>query len=211
MRLRWWEFGLLWEAVGNLRKVSDWRNMHLAGHYYHIYNRGCNREPIFVDDENYLFLLRRAKSFLADYPLNVIAYCLMPNHYHFLVRPEEDGASSRFIQRLFNSYTQAFNKQHKRSGTLFEGRAKSILVDTDEYVLYLCRYIHLNPVRAGLVAHPGEWPYSNYLEWVEQRNGTLVDREFVRAYFPAPADYEGFVMSGMDPAMEEKLRVYCLE
>ena len=89
--------------------------MHLAGHYYHIYNRGCSRECIFANDGNFVFLLRRAKSFLADYPLNVIAYCLMPNHYHFLLRPEEDGVLSQFIQRLFNSYTQAFNKQQGRS------------------------------------------------------------------------------------------------
>ena len=130
--------------------------MHLAGHYYHVYNRGCNRERIFADDGNYLFLLRRAKAFLADYALSMMAYCLMPNHYHFLLRLEQDGALSRFVQRLFNSYTQAFNKQQGRGGTLFEGRAKSVLVDTDEYVLHLCRYIHLNPVKAGLVAHPGQ-------------------------------------------------------
>jgi len=146
-----------------------------------------------------------------DYPLSVIAYCLMPNHYHFLLRPEEDGALSRFIQRLFNSYTQAFNKQQGRSGTLFEGRAKSILVDTDEYVLHLCRYIHLNPVKAGLVAYPGEWPYSNYLEWVEQRDGTLVDRVFVRGYFPTATDYEAFVMSEADLLLEQRLQAYYLD
>lgn len=93
--------------------------MHLAYHYYHVYNRGCNREQIFANDNNYLFLLQRAKSFLPDYSLKVVAYCLMPNHYHFLLHPQEDGVLSRFIQRLFNSYTQAFNKQQKRSGTLF--------------------------------------------------------------------------------------------
>jgi len=185
--------------------------MHLAGHYYHIYNRGCNRQRIFANDGNYRFLLRRAKSFLADCPLSVIAYCLMPNHYHFLLRPEIDDALSPFIQRLFNSYTQAFNKQQERSGTLFQGRAKTILVDTDEYIIHLCRYIHLNPVEAGLVTHPGEWPYSNYLEWVERRGGTLVDRAFVRQYFPTAADYEAFVMSEVDPLLEEKLRVYYLD
>ena len=185
--------------------------MHVAGGYYHVYNRGCNRQPIFVSDSNYLFLLRRAKLFLADYPLSIVAYCLMPNHYHFLLHPQEDEALSRFIQRLFNSYTQAFNRQQHRSGTLFEGRAKSILVDTDEYVLHLCRYIHLNPVRAGLVMHPGEWPYSNYLEWVERRGGSLVDRPFVQSYFPTAADYETFVMSEVDPLMEQRLRAYYLE
>ena len=76
--------------------------MHLADHYYHVYNRGCNRERIFANDRNYEFLLRRAKTFLAGYPLTVIAYCLMPNHYHLLLRPEQDGVLSRFIQRLFN-------------------------------------------------------------------------------------------------------------
>ena len=185
--------------------------MHLAGHYYHVYNRGCNREDIFANDGNYLFLLRRAKSILANHPLTVIAYCLMPNHYHFLLRPEEDGALSLFIQRLFNSYTQAFNKQQRRSGTAFEGRAKSVLVDTDEYVLHLCRYIHLNPVKARLVAHPGEWPYSNYMEWVERRGGTLVDRALVRGYFPTAADYETFVMSEVDSLLEQRLQAYCLD
>ena len=185
--------------------------MHLAGHYYHVYNRGCNRKDIFADVGNYLFLLRRAKTFLADYPLTMIAHCLMPNHYHFLLRVEEDDTLSPFIQRLFNSYTQAFNKQQGRSGTLFEGRAKSVLVDTDEYVLHLCRYIHLNPVTAGLVAHPGEWLYSNYLEWVERRRGILVDRAFVRQYFSTAADYEAFVMNEVDPSLEQRLRAYYLE
>ena len=185
--------------------------MHLAGHYYHVYNRGCNRENIFADAGNYLFLLQRAKLFLADYPLSVIAYCLMPNHYHFLLCPEEDSALSPFVQRLFNSYTQAFNKQQRRSGTLFEGRARSIPVDTDEYVLHLCRYIHLNPARAGLVLHPGEWLYSNYLEWVGRRDGTLVDRAFVHGYFPTAADYEAFVMSEVEASLEQHLQAYYLD
>jgi len=70
---------------------------YLAGYYYHVYNRGCNRERIFANDGSYLFLLRRAKRFLREYPLTVIAYCLMPNHYHFLFRPEEDGSVSPFL------------------------------------------------------------------------------------------------------------------
>jgi len=182
--------------------------MHLGGHYYHVYNRGCNRERIFVNAGNYEFLMRRAKSFLTDYPLRVIAYCLMPNHYHFLLYPEEDGVLSRFTQRLFNSYTQAFNKQQERSGTLFQGRAKSILVDTEEYIIHLCRYIHLNPVRGGLVTHPGEWLYSNYLEWVDQRESTLVDQAFVRRYFPTAADYEAFVVSEEEPLVDQELQAF---
>lgn len=187
------------------------KNMHLVGHFYHVYNRGCNREPIFANDGNYYFLLKRAKTILDNCPLSIIAYCLMPNHYHFLLRPEKEDAISRFIQRLFNSYTQAFNRQQNRSGTLFEGRVKSKLVDCDEYVIHLCRYIHLNPVQARLVGSPSQWVYSNYLEWVERRSGVLVDREFVREYFPTPEDYEAFVMSEIDISMEENIQDFYLE
>jgi REP element-mobilizing transposase RayT len=192
-------------------KDSIDQKMHLANHYYHVYNRGCNREHIFANDDNYRFLLQRAKSFLPDYPMRIIAYCLMPNHYHFLLYPLEDRILSRFIQRLFNSYTQAFNKQQERSGTLFEGRAKSTLVNNDEYLLHICRYIHLNPVQAGLVKHPGDWPYSNYLEFVCQRNGSLVDHAFVRQQFPSSNDYEDFVMSEISASLEQKLQVYYLD
>jgi putative transposase len=185
--------------------------MHLANHYYHVYNRGCNRERIFVRAGNYVFLLRQAKAFLPDYGLTIIAYCLMPNHYHFLFRVEEDGSLSPFIQRLFNSYTQAFNREQGREGTLFQGRAKSVLVDTDEYVLHLCRYIHLNPVLAGLVSHPARWPYSNYLEWIGQRSGTLIDRDFVQQYFSTPGEYEAFVMGEIDRGLERRLGAYYLD
>lgn len=185
--------------------------MHLAGQYYHVYNRGCNREPIFANDENYLFLLQRIKLFLPDHPVTFIAYCLMPNHYHFLLRLEQDDVLSPFIQRLFNSYTQAFNKQQRRSGTLFEGRARRICVDSDEYVLHLCRYIHMNPVKAGLAADPGEWLYSNYLEWIEQRSGSLVDRQFVRGYFSTPADYQKFAAVEIAPPLAARLHPYWLE
>lgn len=94
---------------------------HLAGQFFHVYNRGVNRQQIFACEENYLFLLRQIKAFLPNYAISIIAYCLMPNHYHFLIRVEIDGALSPFIQRLFNSYSQAFNKQ--------QGRKRTVIVD----------------------------------------------------------------------------------
>ncbi len=181
---------------------------HLAGHIYHVYNRGCNRERIFISDDNYRYLLKQVKRFLSDSAVSIIAYCLMPNHYHFLLRSDSDNAVGRFIQRLFNGYTQAFNRQQGRRGTLFEGRAKSIEVADDQYTVYLCRYIHLNPVVAGLVKQPEDWPYSNYLEWIGQRPGTLIDRDFVRFYYPEPAEYEAFICSSIDEAMAAKLEKY---
>jgi putative transposase len=184
---------------------------HFSGQYYHIFNRGVNHQPIFVREDNYRFLLRRIKLFLPDYSLTFIAYCLMPNHYHMLIRVNVANTLSPFIQRLFSSYTQAYNKQQGRSGTLFEGRPKCKLVAEDAYVLQLSRYIHLNPVKAGLVDHPAGWPYSNYQEWVNLRPGKLFDLSFVRGYFPKPADYEDFVTTNVTEEQESRLKKYYLE
>ena len=171
----------------------------VQGEYYHIYNRGCNRELIFRSHENYRFLLRRVKHYLPEYQISVIAYCLMPNHYHFLLRQDGTQPISTLIQAIFNSYTKAFNKMHGRSGTLFEGPFQAVHIAEERYLVHLCRYIHRNPLDAGLVAHPADWLYSNYLEWVERRSGTLVDREFVRSRFPTPEAYEQFVMEYTPP------------
>jgi REP element-mobilizing transposase RayT len=184
---------------------------HYAGQYYHIYNRGVAHQPIFLKKDNYLFLLRSIIEFLPDYHLSFIAYCLMPNHYHFLIRVNGDDQLSPFLQRLFNRYTQALNKQQNRTGTLFESRAQYRLVDTNEYVLQLARYIHLNPVRAGLVSHPQDWEFSNYREWAGTRNGVLVDMEFVKSFFPKPQEYEAFVLADLSEEIEQKVAGYVIE
>lgn len=164
----------------------------VQGHYYHIYNRDSNREAIFRAPENDLFLLKRLGRFAVQKSIAVVAYCLMPNHYHFLLRQDGTHKISEFIQAVFNSYSKAFNKRHNRTGTLFEGPFKSIHVDKRDYLVYLCRYIHRNPLEAGLVSDLEEWPYSNYLEWIGLRNGKLVDLAFVRDYFKSVDDYRVF-------------------
>ncbi|MCP4423654.1 MAG: transposase [Chloroflexi bacterium] len=163
------------------------------GHYYHIYNRGARRLSIFREEENYLFVLGRLKQYLLEFNLSVIAYVLMPNHYHFLVRQLGEYGAGLLPQRIFNSYSKAYNKRYDHSGTLFEGRYKAKRVNSDPYLRHLCRYIHANPVKDGLVEHIEEWPYSNYLEWAGLRRGTLVDRQFIADMFPDIAAYEQFV------------------
>ena len=144
----------------------------------------------------------------------MIAYCLMPNHYHFLMRQNGEVSISACIQSIFNSYTKAFNKMHGTSGTLFEGRFRSIHVDTDEYVTHLCRYIHRNPLdgKKPLVQTLTDWPYSNYPEWLGLRNGTLIDHHFVQGFFPNTYDYQVFVLNYQpSKQLAEELQPYFLD
>lgn len=186
-------------------------NAFVAGNIYHIYNRGVNKMQIFVNPGNYTYLLRKVKQLLTELPITILAYCLMPTHYHFVLRQDGDIPISTFIQRLFQTYTQAFNKQQKRKGPLFEGRFRHVHVDRDEYVMHLCRYVHLNPVTAGLVSSPEEWLYSNYLEWIDARSGTLVDREFIRQFFSTPDTYAAFVHEYIPPKVTQQLQPYLLD
>jgi len=166
------------------------------GHYYHIFNRGVSRNRIFYEDKNYVYLLRKVKKLVERYDITIIAYCLMPNHYHFLVRQNSDFLVSVFIQNLFNIYSKAFNKMYNRSGTLFEGSYKAKHVHEEAYLLHLCRYIHRNPIDADtpLVSDLKEWRFSNYPEWINDRSGDLFDEEFVREHFVTVYDYVEFVM-----------------
>ena len=163
------------------------------GGYYHIFNRGAHRQSIFREEDNYLFVLQRIKQYVKQLDLTLIAYCLMPNHYHFLVQQNGEHPAGLLPQRVFNSYTKAYNRRYEHSGTLFEGPYKVRKVEQDDHLLHLCRYIHANPVKHGMVGHPEEWPYSNYLEWIGTRSGELVDRLFIADHFSPPANYEDFL------------------
>ena len=182
--------------------------------YYHIYNRGINKEQIFKSDENYLFLLRKLKKYSLQNNISVVAYCLMPNHYHFLMRQNSEVPISECIQAVFNSYSKAFNKMYDRTGTLFEGKFKSILVASNEYLIYLCRYIHRNPIDGEnpLVKNISDWRYSNYQEWVGERNGRLVDVEFIKNYFEKAEEYEEFVLDYIPPKdLLKKISCYTMD
>ena len=164
-----------------------------AGQYYHIYNRGAGKGLIFFNEDNYRYLLSLVKRYQNKYGVTLIAYCLMPNHYHFLLRQDTDKPLSKFINVLFNAYVQAVNIEEGRKGTLFEGRFKHVIVDRWAYLIHLCRYIHLNPVKANLVSKPEDWEFSNYRDWIELRNGTLKDVTFIQEHFESAREYRSFV------------------
>jgi len=145
------------------------------GKYYHVYNRGANRQNIFLNPENYDFCIRLMKKYLLQYGVSIMAYCLMPNHYHLIVKQHENGTISRSIQTVFNAYTQSVNLSTKHSGTLFQGRVKGVEVATDEYAVRLALYIHHNPVAAGLALKPDGWKYSDYLDGIGNRKADISD------------------------------------
>jgi putative transposase len=162
------------------------------GEYYHLYNRGNNRERIFYERENYGFFIRRVWKYLVPV-LDVVAYCLMPTHYHLLVWVNQTSEVSRAMQRLSISYTKAMNKRYDRVGSLFQGAFQAKLVDQDEYLVHLSRYIHLNPVKVGLVDHPAGWDFSSYRNYVGLRDGALPVPGVVLAQFPSRQAYRDFV------------------
>lgn len=182
------------------------------GCYYHIFNRGVNRENIFASSQHYYHCLKLVKTNFHKFNISMIAYCLMPNHYHFLVRVDGYDSLSKCLGFTFDAYAQSFNKSTGRVGTLFQDRFKAIQVEDESYLLHLCRYIHLNPMEADLVKQPEDWLFSNYLEWIKKRNGNLVDHSFITSYFPLIEDYIEFVLEYEPPGyLRKKLNRYYLE
>jgi putative transposase len=165
-----------------------------AGGYYHLYSRGNNYQDVFLERENYLYFLRQLRRYLRHEDVEIIAYCLMPNHYHLLVHLMTDDLSG-LMQPFALSYTKAINKRYGRVGSLFQGRFQAVRVDRDEYLVHLSRYIHLNPVIAKLVEQPEDWEFSSYREYVGLRAGTLPKTDVVLSQFPSRDVYRQFVGS----------------
>lgn len=122
----------------------------IPGYLYHIIARGLDRRPIFYDEEDRKDFLSRVEKAIEQVPTQIYAWALMPNHFHFLARAGERGLAP-FMRRLMSGYANSFNRRHNRQGYLFQNRFKSILCEEGPYFLELVRYIHLNPVRAGMV------------------------------------------------------------
>lgn len=139
-------------------------------YYYHIFSRGNNREPIFFEPANYERFLQNLDRFQLDFGYRLYTYCLMPNHFHLLLRPGKTELS-RVMQTLMTAYSMYVNKRCNHVGHIFQGRFKSIIVEKESYLLEVIRYIHLNPVRAGLVARVEEYPWSSYMKYMSAGDG----------------------------------------
>jgi putative transposase len=172
-----------------------------AGESYHLYNRGVNRQPIFFCPENWGYMLKLFRRYFRPDLIDIIAYCLMPNHYHLLVRLAVDDFSKQVMQPWGVSYTKAVNKQQGRVGPVFQGPFQAVHVSRDEHLMHLSRYIHLNPVAAGLVAAPEAWTFSSYRDYIGLRQGTLPRPDDVLSLFPSRQAYREFVETDQDPSI----------
>jgi REP-associated tyrosine transposase len=187
------------------------KNTFFPGGYFHIYNRGVNRNQIFFGEEDYRYCLSLLKKYAETYYMTIIAYCLMPNHYHFILRQNSDKSISQFIGVVFNAYVQSLNKKYSRVGTLFEGRFKNTHIDNENYILQLCRYLHLNTLKGRIVDAPEEWPYSDYNDWIAKRSLIQFDSNIMSSYFKDPNDYRKYVMEYNTSDEERDIENYLLE
>lgn len=173
------------------------------GALYHITSRGNAREPIFLNDSDKKNFLHILCSVVRRFNWLCHSYCLMNNHYHLLIETPE-GNLSKGMRQLNGVYTQLFNRKHHRVGHLFQGRYKAPLVDKDDYLVSLSRYIVLNPVRAGLVENPEDWRWSSYRAMIEKDKKIpclTVDwilSQFDRDRRKAIAKYEDFMREGKE-------------
>jgi REP element-mobilizing transposase RayT len=172
------------------------------GAVYHITSRGNARQKIFLDEKDYASFLEVLCLAVERFNWQLHAYCLMSNHYHILIETPE-GNLSRGMRQINGVYTQQFNRRHTRVGHVFQGRYKAIIVDKDAYLLELCRYVVLNPIRAHIVEKPEEWKWSSYRSTVGNRKGnSCLTTDWILLQFgnerkEAIKRYKGFVRAGV--------------
>ncbi len=180
-----------------------------AGGYYHIYNRGVEKRDIFLDEQDYKVFLGYIKFYLEvpdlqgqalqekvspskvvknySEQIQLLAYCLMPNHFHFLIKQSTDRGIAEFMQSLTMKYVMYFNKKYMRVGSLFQGRYKTVLIGGEDQFVYITKYIHRNPIKL-LPAGPGpadleEYKYSSYGNYLGLFRQSWINTEEILLYF----------------------------
>lgn len=168
------------------------------GAFYHIIARGNKREDIFLDQGDRIRFINKLSEYKKRYDFILYAYTLMNNHFHLLLETN-DVPASRIMQGIIQAHTQYYNLKYDKVGHVFQGRYKAILCDRDNYLLNLVRYIHLNPVRAGLVTNPADYKWTSHRIFLGVEKSELVDKDFVLSQFSnsrakAVRLYEEFVI-----------------
>ncbi len=182
------------------------RRFVLPGVALHAIQRGNNRTVCFRETSDYLVYLMHLKDLAAKMDCAVHAYCLMTNHVHLLITPASLAACIGLMRNLGQRYAQYFNRHHGRTGTLWEGRFRSCITESPEYVLACHRYIELNPVRAGMVCNPREYRWSSHAMNAGLRPGGFVDPHPDVVAFGGTEAYARLFDDDLEPAMVQRIR-----
>jgi putative transposase len=182
----------------------------LPGFPHHVIQRGNNRQAIFHTTQDYQTLIGLLDENALKFAVEIHAYVLMSNHFHLLVTPQTEDGLPHLMQAVGRSYVRYFNGTQKRSGTLWEGRYKSTLIQTDRYLLACMAYIDLNPVRAGLVAQARDYPWSSFGYYTGQRADKFITPhplvwELGNTPFAREAAYAELVQSGIGSVQQQAL------
>lgn len=182
----------------------------LTGYPHHVIQRGNNRQAIFVTVADYQYLLGLIEENAKKFEVDIHAYVLMTNHFHLLATPQTDTALPLMMQAVGRSYVRYFNDLQRRTGTLWEGRYRSTLIETGRYLLACMAYIDLNPVRAGIVAEPLDYAWSSHGFYVGARSDKLVTPhalcwELANTPFGREAAYADLVRAGVSPGQQAVL------
>lgn len=182
----------------------------LPGYPHHIIQRGNNRQPIFASTAHYQTLLDLLQDNAKKFDVAIHAYVLMSNHFHLLATPHTQDGLPQMMQAVGRRYVRHFNESQHRSGTLWEGRYKSTLIQTERYLLACMAYIDLNPVRAGMVAQARDYPWSSHGYYTGLRTDKLVTAhpliwELGNTPFAREAAYADLVQSGLTSAQQSAL------
>lgn len=192
-----------------------------SGKYYHVFNRGVARMPIFHNRRDYVRFLQATQyykknpvgmsfsQFISNEEISlkltnavdIISYCLMPNHFHFLLCQKEEGGISTFMRRLMNSHTKYFNVKHEKEGPLYQGNFKAVLIESTEQLTHVDRYIHLNPVVSQMVINkPEDYEWSSYNEGLGIINRNICNREIIKEQFKTMELFKSFTVAHIDYA-----------
>lgn len=182
----------------------------VPGYPHHVIQRGNNRQSIFLCDADRRRMLDLLEENARQFEVAIHAYVLMDNHFHLLLTPQTDAGLSRMMQAVGRRYVRYFNDEHGRSGTLWEGRYKSTLIETDRYLLACMVYIDLNPVRAGLVAQARDYPWSSHGHYAGLHADRMVTPhplywELGNTPFAREAAYAGMVQDGLSAPQQQAL------
>ncbi|HOB67648.1 transposase [Ottowia sp.] len=182
----------------------------VPGYPHHVLQRGNNRQPIFVDADDRRRMLAELREQAQAHGVAVHAYVLMGNHLHLLVTPDAADSLPLMMQGVGRAYVRWFNRRHARSGTLWEGRYRSALIEAERYLLACMAYIDLNPVRAGMVAAPADYPWSSHAHLVGLRHDPLVTPHALywqlgNTPFARERAYADLVAAGLSPTARDAL------